>query len=122
MATFRLLVDDVAQSVDFYSGHFGFAEMDRYGPAMAILRKDDLTLWLAGPLSSAARALPDGRKPHPGGGWARCVVETDDIAALTARLQAAGVVFRSDIITGPGGQQVLIDDPSGNPVELFQAA
>ena len=87
---------------------------------MAILRQADLTLWLAGPNASAARPMPDGRKPEPGG-WNRFVVETDDLDALAAGLKAAGARFRNEIISGPGGRQVLVEDPSGNVVELFQA-
>jgi catechol 2,3-dioxygenase-like lactoylglutathione lyase family enzyme len=119
MATIRFIVIDVAAAVMFYRDHLGFAEIERYGPAMAIMARDDLTLWLAGPPSSAARPMPDGRVPEPGG-WARMVLTVTDIAAEVARLTAAGVVFRNSIVTGPGGQQVLIQDPSGNPVELFQ--
>jgi predicted enzyme related to lactoylglutathione lyase len=88
---------------------------------MAMVRRDDLTLWLAGPVSSAARPMPDGRQPVPGG-WNRIVIEVDDIATQVETLRAAGFSFRNDIVTGPGGKQVLIEDPSGNAIELFQPA
>jgi len=93
---------------------------ERFGDAMAIIRRGDLTLWLAGPAASASRPMPDGRVPQPGG-WNRIVVEVDDLAAEVGRLRAAGAQFRNDIISGPGGSQILMEDPAGNPVELFQA-
>ncbi|HEU5309924.1 MAG TPA: VOC family protein, partial [Candidatus Eisenbacteria bacterium] len=83
--------------------------------------RDDLLVWLAGPPSSAARPMPDGRKPEPGG-WNRFVIEVDDIEATVTTMKAAGVQFRNDIVTGPGGSQILVEDPSGNPIELFQPA
>jgi hypothetical protein len=88
---------------------------------MIIVTRGDLDLWLAGPQTSAAKPMPDGRKPAPGG-WNRLVLELPDVVATSATLRAAGVVFRNDVITGPGGSQVLIEDPAGNPVELFSAA
>jgi catechol 2,3-dioxygenase-like lactoylglutathione lyase family enzyme len=120
MPTIRYLVDDVAAAVSFYVEQLGFTEVERYGPAMAIIQSDGLRLWLAGPAASAARPMPDGRQPVPGG-WNRFVVETEDLDATVARLRDAGVVFRNDPISGPGGRQVLVEDPSGNPVELFEA-
>ena len=120
MATVRYLVDDVAASVTFYV-RLGFEVVQQFGPAMAMVGRGDLTLWLAGPMASAARPMPDGRKPEPGG-WNRFVVETGDIEGLYATLKADGVTFRNEIITGPGGRQVLVEDPSGNVVELFQPA
>jgi catechol 2,3-dioxygenase-like lactoylglutathione lyase family enzyme len=120
MATVRYLVNDVAASVGFYQ-RLGFAVEQQFGPNMAIVRRDDLTLWLAGPNASAARPMPDGRKPEPGG-WNRFVIETADIEGLAAALKADGASFRNEIISGPGGRQVLVEDPSGNVVELFQAA
>lgn len=120
MATARYIVRDVEASVTFYKV-LGFEVQQQFGPNMAIVRKDDLTLWLAGPTASASRPMPDGRQPEPGG-WNRFVVETDDIESLVARLKAAGVGFRNDIISGPGGRQTLAEDPSGNVVELFQPA
>jgi catechol 2,3-dioxygenase-like lactoylglutathione lyase family enzyme len=120
MATVRYLVGDVAASVTFYVDLLGFEVVQQFGPNMAIIRKADLTAWLAGPNASAARPMPDGRKPEPGG-WNRFVVETDDLDALVATLKAKGAAFRNDIVTGPGGRQILVEDPSGNVVELFQA-
>lgn len=113
------MVDDVGRCVAFYVDALGFEEIERYGPAMAIVRRGDLDLWLAGPLSSAARPMPDGRQPEPGG-WSHVVLTTEDLGAEVGRLRAAGVTFRNDVIHGPGGSQVLIEDPSGNPIELFQ--
>jgi catechol 2,3-dioxygenase-like lactoylglutathione lyase family enzyme len=119
MASMRYLVDDVAAAVDFYVGQLGFTLEQRWGPPFAIVARDGVTLWLSGPDSSASRALADGRQPAPGG-WNRVVIEVEDIAALVERLRSAGIRTRSEIVTGPGGSQVLVDDPSGNPVELFQ--
>lgn len=119
MATARYLVNEVEASVGFYR-KLGFEVVQQFGPNMAIVKKDDLTLWLAGPGASAARPMPDGRKPEPGG-WNRIVVETGDIEGLSAALKADGLSFRNDIVTGPGGRQILVEDPSGNVVELFQA-
>ncbi|MBM3601058.1 MAG: VOC family protein [Alphaproteobacteria bacterium] len=121
MATFRYLVANVDDAVSFYANRLGFTVKQQFGPNMAILSRSDLTLWLAGPNASAARPMPDGRKPEPGG-WNRIVIETPDLAALVTRLKKAGVAFRNDVVNGPGGQQILCEDPSGNVVELFQAA
>jgi catechol 2,3-dioxygenase-like lactoylglutathione lyase family enzyme len=121
MAEFRMIVSDVDAAVAFYTTHLGFELVDQFGPAMAITRRDDLTLWLAGPAASASRPMPDGAVPSPGG-WNRFVLITDDLAAMVARLRTAGVTFRNDIVKGPGGQQILVCDPSGNVVELFQPA
>ncbi len=120
MATVRYLVSDVARAVSFYVDHLGFESRTEMLPAFAALRRGDLDLWLAGPASSAARAMPDGRTPQPGG-WNRFVLEVDDLAALVDALRAAGVALRNDIVSGPGGKQILVDDPDGNPVELFEA-
>ena len=120
MTAFRYIVSDVGEAVDFYTGVLAFNLDQRFGEAMAIVRRGGVTLWLAGPAASASRPMPDGRVPEPGG-WNRIVVEVEDLAPQVERLQAAGVRFRSDIITGPGGSQVLVEDPAGNPVELFQA-
>ena len=120
MAYVRYIVSDVQKAVDFYSAYLDFKVQQQF-PAMAILKRDDLTLWLAGPQASASRPMPDGRKPEPGG-WNRFVVETRDLAALVAKLKTAGVRFRNEIVSGPGGQQILVEDPSGNVVELFQPA
>ena len=120
MATVRYLVTDVARAMSFYVDHLGFESETEMLPAFAAVRRDDLSLWLAGPASSAARATPDGRSPQPGG-WNRFVIEVDDLAALVDDLRAAGVMLRNDIVSGPGGRQILVDDPDGNPVELFEA-
>jgi catechol 2,3-dioxygenase-like lactoylglutathione lyase family enzyme len=121
MATFRLIVQDVDASCAFYTSHFGFAVQSQFGPAMAILRSKDLTLWLAGPSASASRPMPDGAVPEPGG-WNRPVFETPDLPRAVETLKAAGVRFRNDIVTGPGGRQILCLDPSGNVIELFDPA
>jgi catechol 2,3-dioxygenase-like lactoylglutathione lyase family enzyme len=119
MASVRYLVADVAASIAFYVDRLGFELVQQFGPAMAIVRHGDLSLWLAGPLASAARPMPDGRKPEPGG-WNRIVVETGDLDGLVAALKAAGAPFRNDVVAGPGGRQILCEDPSGNVVELFE--
>lgn len=121
MATVRYIVRDVEAAAAFYTAHMGFKVREKHGPAITILEKDDLTLWVAGPKASASRPMPDGRVPEPGG-WNRFVVETDDLSGLVAKLKAAGVPFRNDIVEGPGGKQILCEDPSGNVVELFQPA
>jgi len=119
MATMRYLVHDVGAAVSFYVDRLGFALVERYGPAMAIVRRGDLDLWLAGSSSSAARPMPDGRTPEPGG-WNRAVIEVEGITARVEVLASAGVVFRNGIVEGPGGRQILAEDPSGNLVELFE--
>lgn len=117
----RYLVDDVRAAVDFYTTHLGFAVRTAHLPAFADVTRGNLRLLLAGPDSSAARPMPDGRRPGPGG-WNRIHLIVGDVVAEVDRLRAAGVSFRSDIVTGPGGQQIVLDDPSGNPVELFTPA
>jgi catechol 2,3-dioxygenase-like lactoylglutathione lyase family enzyme len=117
----RYLVDDVQAAVDFYTTHLGFSANTAFPPAFADVRRGNLRLLLSGPASSAGRPMPDGRTPHPGG-WNRIHLLVDDIAAEVARLRAAGVEFRSDVVSGPGGRQIVLDDPAGNPVELFQPA
>ncbi|MBN8590369.1 MAG: VOC family protein [Anaerolineae bacterium] len=121
MATIRYLVHDVAVAITFYTTHLDFKLVDQMGPAFAIVERNNLELWLSGPQSSAARPMPDGRQPVAGG-WNRFVVEVDDIDSRVASMKAAGVQFRNEIIQGPGGKQILVDDPSGNPIELFQPA
>ena len=121
MASVRYIVRDVDQTVAFYTETLGFTLRQQFGPAMAILARDDLTLWLAGPMASAARPMPDGRQPVPGG-WCRIVLEVKGLDDLVARLRRDGVPFRNEIIAGPGGRQILCEDPSGNCVELFEAA
>jgi catechol 2,3-dioxygenase-like lactoylglutathione lyase family enzyme len=120
MATVRYLVGDVERAEEFYVERLGFIVEQEMLPAFARIRRDDLTLWLAGPTSSAARPMPDGAKPAPGG-WNRFVIEVDDLAAVIESLGAAGARFRHDVVSGPGGKQILIEDPDGNPVELFEA-
>ena len=119
MATFRYLVDDVDAAIAFYGQALGFTLEQQFGPAMAIVTRDDLALWLAGPASSAARPMPDGRAPSSGG-WNRIVLEVDDLDASIALLNDHAVAFRNEIVSGPGGRQILVDDPSGNPIELFE--
>lgn len=120
MATVRYMVKDVETSVTFYTHHLGFALKQQFGPNMAILSRDDLTLWVAGPNASAARPMPDGRVPAAGG-WNRFVIDVKDLAETVARLRASGAHFRNDIVDGPGGRQILAEDPSGNVIELFEA-
>ena len=117
----RYMVDDVDQALDFYTENFGFEPGHNASPAFAEVSKGNLRLLLAGPESSAGRPMPDGRKPEPGG-WNRIHFVVDDIDAEVERLRAAGLSFRNDIVSGPGGQQILVDDPSGNPIEIFQPA
>ncbi|MGC4853089.1 VOC family protein [Micromonospora sp. DT4] len=117
----RYLVDDVAAAIDFYTVHLGFTSNSALLPAFADVRRGNLRLLLSGPASSAGRDLPDGRRPQPGG-WNRIHLIVADIDAEVARLRAAGVSFRSDVVKGPGGRQIVLDDPAGNPVELFQPA
>src|SRR5437868_15148711 len=117
----RYMVEDVAAAVSFYTTHLGFAVLTNQGSAFADLKRGNLRLLVSGPTSSAGRSMPDGRQPGPGG-WNRIHLLVDDIAAEVARLRAAGVSFRNDVVSGPGGKQILIDDPSGNPIELFQPA
>jgi catechol 2,3-dioxygenase-like lactoylglutathione lyase family enzyme len=119
LAAVRYLVRDVGEAVGFYVDRLGFALEQRWGPQFAIVSRGDLTLWLSGPESSAARPMPDGRRPEPGG-WNRLVIEVDDLAGTVEALKAHGVAFRNDVVSGPGGRQILLEDPAGNPVELFQ--
>ena len=121
LVSVRYLVDDVAAALAFYTTHFAFTELTNFAPAFADVVRGNLRLLLSGPTSSAGRALPDGRQPA-GGGWNQIHLIVDDIAAEVERLTQAGVVFRSGIVIGPGGSQIVLDDPSGNPIELFQPA
>ncbi len=106
--------------MEFYINILGFELVEKWGPPFAMVKRGDLTLWLSGPGSSAARPLGDGSRPSPGG-WNRLVLETEDLAALMEKLTHSGAHFRSEIVSGPGGKQVLVNDPSGNPIELFES-
>ena len=117
----RYMVDDVENAVEFYTTHFGFTVRSSAAPAFADVVRGNLRLLLSGPTSSAGRPMPDGRTPEPGG-WNRVHFIVDDIAAEVERLRSGGVKFRNDIVSGPGGQQILLEDPAGNPVELFEPA
>ena len=121
LVSVRYMVNDVEESIDFYTRHFGFSLRHSALPAFADVVRGRLRLLLSGPTSSAGRPMPDGAKPGPGG-WNRIHLVVDDIAAEVERLRSAGLLFRNDIVSGPGGQQILLDDPSGNPIELFQPA
>lgn len=121
MVSVRYMVDDVDAAIAFCTTHFGFTVVSSAVPAFADVARGSLRLLLSGPASSAGRPMPDGRKPGPGG-WNRIHFVVDDLAAEVARLRADGVSFRNDVVTGPGGMQILLEDPSGNPVELFQPA
>jgi catechol 2,3-dioxygenase-like lactoylglutathione lyase family enzyme len=119
LVSVRYMVDDVQAAIDFYTRLFGFELRQTAVPAFAEVVRGRLRLLLSGPRSSAGRPMPDGRQPGPGG-WNRIHFIVDDIAAEVERLRGAGLVFRNEIVAGPGGQQVVVDDPSGNPIELFQ--
>jgi catechol 2,3-dioxygenase-like lactoylglutathione lyase family enzyme len=117
----RYMVDDVDAAVAFYTTHFGFQLRTSAAPAFADVVRGNLRLLLSGPRSSAGRPMPDGRTPEPGG-WNRMHFIVGDIDAEVGRLREAGITFRNDIISGPGGRQILLEDPAGNPIELFQPA
>jgi catechol 2,3-dioxygenase-like lactoylglutathione lyase family enzyme len=117
----RYMVDDVEAALTFYTTHLGFTLLSKTLPAFADVTRGNLRLLLSGAASSAGRPMPDGRKPAPGG-WNRIQLVATDIAAEVNRLRAAGLKFRNDIVTGPGGSQILLEDPAGNLVELFQPA
>ena len=120
MVSVRYMVDNVEQAVAFYTKFLGFEILNNF-PAFADVARGKLRLLLSGPTSSAGRPMQDGTKPGPGG-WNRIHLIVDDIDAEVARLRDAGAAFRNDILEGPGGKQVLLQDPSGNVVELFQPA
>ena len=120
MVSVRYMVEDVAKSVEFYTKVLGFEVLNAF-PPFADVARGNLRLLLSGPMSSAGRPMPDGEKPGPGG-WNRIHLIVDDIDAEVARLRGVGAPFRNDVIEGPGGKQVLIQDPSGNVIELFQPA
>jgi catechol 2,3-dioxygenase-like lactoylglutathione lyase family enzyme len=117
----RYIVDDVDAAIAFYCGHLGFEEKMHPAPTFAMLTRGDLRLVLSAPsgVGGGGQAMPDGTSPEPGG-WNRIMLELDDLATSVTTLRDAGVHFRNDIVTGVGGKQILIDDPSGNPVELFE--
>jgi len=117
----RYMVDDVEAAIDFYTTHFAFELRTSAAPAFADVTRGNLRLLLSGPKSSAGRPMPDGRMPEPGG-WNRIHFIVDDLATEVERLRGAGVTFRNEVISGPGGQQILLEDPAGNPIELFQPA
>lgn len=121
MVNVRYLVDDVESAIAFYTKLLGFEVRTSFVPAFADVARGNLRLLLSGPTSSAGRPMPDGTKPGPGG-WNRIHLIVDDIDAEVARLRSAGARFRNDILEGPGGRQILLQDPSGNVVELFQPA
>jgi catechol 2,3-dioxygenase-like lactoylglutathione lyase family enzyme len=116
----RYMVDDVEAAIAFYTGHLGFELLTAF-PAFADVKRGNLRLLLSGPASSAGRPMADGTTPGPGG-WNRIHLIVDEIDGEVARLRAAGATFRNDIVEGPGGKQILLQDPSGNFVELFQPA
>jgi catechol 2,3-dioxygenase-like lactoylglutathione lyase family enzyme len=117
----RYIVSDVDEAVAFYTEMLGFTVSQQFGTTIAILTRDDLELWLAGPDASASRPMPDGTVPSPGG-WNRFVINVSDLGSTVADLQAKGGHFRNEIVVGPGGKQILCEDPSGNVVELFEPA
>ena len=121
LVSVRYMGDDVEKAVDFYSTHFDFTVRSSAAPAFADVQRGNLRLLLSGPASSAGRPMPDGAQPGPGG-WNRIHFIVDDLQAEVARLRAAGATFRNEIVRGPGGAQILLLDPSGNVVELFQPA
>jgi catechol 2,3-dioxygenase-like lactoylglutathione lyase family enzyme len=117
----RYMIDDVPAAIEFYTAHLGFALEIDASPAFASVTRDGVRLLLSGKVSSGRRVMPDGREPVPGG-WNRIHIQVEDLGAEVKRLGDAGLKFRNDIIAGPGGSQIILDDPSGNPVELFQSA
>jgi catechol 2,3-dioxygenase-like lactoylglutathione lyase family enzyme len=121
MVSVRYMVDDVEEAVGFYTKILDFQILNNFAPAFADVSRGSLRLLISGPASSAGRPMPDGAKPGPGG-WNRIHLIVGDIEAEVARLRDAGAAFRNDILEGPGGKQVLVQDPSGNVVELFQPA
>lgn len=117
----RYMIDDVPAAIAFYTTHLGFVVDHDASPAFASVTRDGVRLLLSGKTSSGRRPMPDGREPVPGG-WNRMHIQVDNLAAEVQRLKAAGLKFRNDIISGPGGSQTILDDPSGNPIELFEPA
>src|SRR5215813_2231323 len=121
LVSVRYMVDDVDAAIAFYTSNLGFTVRSNFAPAFADVLRGDLRLLLSGPASSAGRPMADGRKPGPGG-WNRIHFLVDDLDAEVAQLREAGATFRNEPIVGPGGKQILLEDPSGNVVELFQPA
>jgi catechol 2,3-dioxygenase-like lactoylglutathione lyase family enzyme len=121
MVNVRYMVNDVEAAIEFYVTHLGFTLLSKALPAFADVVRGDLRLLLSGQKSSAGRPMPDGRVPEPGG-WNRIELVVDDLDAEVRRLRAMGAPFRNDVVTGPGGSQILLEDPSGNLIELFQPA
>jgi catechol 2,3-dioxygenase-like lactoylglutathione lyase family enzyme len=121
LVSVRYMVDDVEKAVDFYTTVFGFTVRTHFAPAFADVVRGNLRLLLSGPKSSAGRPMPDGRTPQPGG-WNRIHFIVEDIDAEVERLRAADVTFRNEVLSGPGGRQILAEDPAGNPIEVFQPA
>jgi catechol 2,3-dioxygenase-like lactoylglutathione lyase family enzyme len=117
----RYIVDDVDSAIAFYCGHLGFEEKMHPAPTFAMLTRGDLRLVLSAPSGAGGggQAMPDGTSPEPGG-WNRIMLELEDLATIVTALRDAGIRFRNDIVTGVGGKQILLDDPSGNPIELFE--
>ena len=122
MARVRYMVDDVDDAVAFYVSKLGFEVQEKFGSAIAILAHGDLELIVAGPRTSAAQPMLDGSKPRPGGGWSRFVLTVDDLESYVAELKERGVEFKNDILESQGRKQIICVDPSGNVIELFQAA
>jgi|SRR5438876_9779933 len=120
-ATVRYMIDDVAAAITFYTTHLGFAVETEALPAFAAVTRGPLRLLLSGPASSGRRAMPDGRQTTPGG-WNRIQIQVADLAKEVERLRASGVRFRNEILSGVGGSQIILEDSSGNPIELFQPA
>ncbi|MCH7983253.1 MAG: VOC family protein [Chloroflexi bacterium] len=119
MARFRYMVDDAKSAASFYTEHLDF-EIELAVPAIYIVTRGDITLLLSGPKSSARRPMPDGSEPVPGG-WNRLLIDVDDLDTLVEKLKMGGVKFRNEIISGPGGRQIVAEDLDGNPIELFEA-
>src|SRR4051794_20049077 len=122
MVSVRYIVNDVTSAIAFYCQHLDFQEEQHPAPSFAVLRRGDLRLLLSAPggPGGGGQAMPDGTKPAPGG-WNRIMIEVADLAATVEALRSAGAGFRNEIVTGIGGKQILLDDPSGNPIELFES-
>ena len=121
LVSVRYMVDDVDAAIDFYTKHLGFTLRMSAAPAFADVTRGRLRLLLSGPASSAGRPMPDGTVPSPGG-WNRIALEVDDLQSLVTAMKKEGFRFRNEIETGPGGKQIQLEDPDGNPVELFEPA